>query len=344
MRHAIIGDLHLGVRSDSQVYRTIAIDYVQKFLIPTLKKENIEVLDILGDFYDNRSHLSLITQNLGMLLVQQILDDLPELQIRMIVGNHDIYYRTNRQVHSLKKFTYFDRVKVIDEITYINEDQRALVYVPWLVDKKTEFIENELPSADICFGHFEINGFEMIKGYPETKGYNHQRFTQFMRTFSGHFHIRNDAGKIVYTGNVFQQDWNDAGDDKGLYVLDTKTMATKFIQNRVSPVYMKVYLSQLKKKLVEFKDMEGNFVKLFLDDAYTDAMVDKLKDVCLAKKPLSFTIEGFGVEDIKSTEVVDSIENPIESLLSWLKGIEFTKVDKTLLLQKVRELYGKVAK
>ena len=55
----------------------------------------------------------------------------------------------------------------------------------------------------------------------------------------GHFHIRQDNKNIHYIGSPYHKDRGDRGNAKGITVLDFDTGETRFIENEVSPRFMK---------------------------------------------------------------------------------------------------------
>jgi len=344
MKHAIISDLHLGVRGDSSIYRKIFIDWLNNFLVPTLKREDVQVLDFLGDFYDNRNTVNVLTQNLGLLFVTVLEKELPNMKIRMLIGNHCCYYRNTREVHSLKKFERFPNVQIIDDIIIIEEGSRSLLYAPWIVDKaEIEKLASMRGKYDTILGHFEFNGFSMNGGYVAQKGTDGSMFKGAIDVFSGHFHKHVEQDNITYVGNPFHMDWNDAGNDKGIYIYNLTTGKKKFIVNNISPVYLKVYLSQLKAKTISLDSVAGNFIKVYLDTEYSDKLVEKLTEVIRLKAPLTFSIEGFGATEIDSSaEVSDNLDSPLETLLAWVSEMNIGDLDKDVLFKKFYEIYNKV--
>jgi DNA repair exonuclease SbcCD nuclease subunit len=334
MRLLLTGDWHIGIRGDSELYHSIFKKWVIEFLIPTLINENVEVLCILGDFYDNRNAVNTKSDNLGIWAIEYILSK-TKGKIYMIVGNHDTYLRSSREINSLKKFEQYDRVIVINSTLKLNFGSRDIVFVPWVLEEEIENLSKI--KGDILLGHFPLTGYEMTRGIKETKGFSLESFKKnFLKVFSGHFHLRND----IYVGNPFQMSWADTEDDKGITIFDTETLNVKFIQNIISPVYKKIYLSQIKNKIISLDIITGNFIKIFIDDKYTDKMIEKLQEVIISKKPLSFSIDGFGEDDIITDVEVKDLTNPIESLIIWLDKIEVKSgIERSVLLSKMNELY-----
>jgi DNA repair exonuclease SbcCD nuclease subunit len=336
----LTADWHIGVRSDSELYHNIFKTWVEDFLVPTIKNEEVNSLCILGDFYDNRNAVNTKSDNLGMWAIEYILANTanikPTLNIYIIVSNHDMYHKNSREIHSLKKFEHYDRVIVINSIMKFRFGTKEVVFAPWILEEDKHTLTNM--KGDILLGHFPFNGYEMVRGFAETKGFSFEEIkNNYLKVFSGHFHLRND----VYVGNPFQMSWADTEDDKGVTILDTETLQTKCVLNIVSPIYKKIYLSQLKNKTISLDIIKGNFIKIFLDDKYNDKMVEKLQEVVKSKEPLSFTFEGLGDDEINIDVAVKDLTNPIESLILWLNQIELKKgVERDILIEKVNSLYN----
>ena len=116
---------------------------------------------------------------------------------------------------------------------------------------------------------------------------------------SGHFHLKDDKnynnGKILYVGNPFQMDFNDAGTTKGYYILDLETKVLDFTENTVSPKHQNITLSSLitEKTITDkikqkFKD---NLVRLKMDRRISPDDSEFLIGVLKSLNPKQFNIE-----------------------------------------------------
>ena len=59
MKIAVITDTHLDARQSSPIFLQYMRDYYEEVFFPMLKEQNIKTILHLGDFTDNRNHISL---------------------------------------------------------------------------------------------------------------------------------------------------------------------------------------------------------------------------------------------------------------------------------------------
>ena len=67
-------------------------------------------------------------------------------------------------------------------------------------------------------------------------------FSVFKKVYSGHIHIVQRNKNFTFVGSNFQMDRNDMGDQKGIFILDPHNGDEEFIENKVSPVFKKIYV------------------------------------------------------------------------------------------------------
>ena len=236
---AIISDLHLGVHSNSTFWHNIAIEWA-KWLKADLNKRNIKDIIFCGDWHHNRSEISVNTLQVSA----NILDILQEFNIFAIPGNHDMYFKHRTDVTSLSIFKNRKNVNIFDSITAVEWFDKTITFCPWNTNVE------DIPKCDIIFGHFEIETFKVNSTKICEEGIKVKDLLAKSRlVFSGHFHTRHEkvysAGTILYVGNPFQMDFGDAGNSKGYHILDLDSMEYDFIENKISPLYEKLTLSEL---------------------------------------------------------------------------------------------------
>ena len=88
-------------------------------------------------------------------------------------------------------------------------------------------------------------------------------------------------------GNPLQLDWGDYNDTKGIYIYDSVTNEYEFIENAISPTYIKVLWSDIKnKKNDALKQVAGNFISLVVDEQYKFENVMKLMNIINRLNPI----------------------------------------------------------
>lgn len=347
MKVLLVGDLHIGIRGDSSVYHNIFGTWLDKELIPTISTEDPTHIFFFGDIFDNRNSINSNTMDIAIKKFDELVKKFSDKQFIIIVGNHDIYYKSSRKVTSLKTFiNRHPNLTVINKITKMVIDSKEFIIAPWLISDE-EVKEVFSKKADICLGHFEINGFQLVKGVVENRGLSAKKFRDtFSKTFSGHFHIRDEQDGISYIGTPYQMNWNDWGNEKGLTLLDLRTMQSKLIINKESPLYEKVFFSKLKNKTANLSNVAGNFVQLIIDDECNDKTLKKIQELINAKKPMTFTVDDLNAGDELSIENMDeNLSSPFEYLTDYIGKVDLPKeYDRNKITKMVNEIYGSVIK
>lgn len=346
MKAIITSDWHVGVRGDSDLFHDIFLTWVSDFLIPNIEKEKAEHLFMLGDFFNNRNTTNNKTINVAIEAIDKIFEVFPDLTISILAGNHDLYYKSSRDISSLRILeNRYENLSIEKEIYRVTLGNKKFVLCPWLVSPE-EVDELFSKKADICLGHFEINDFRLVGGIKEKKGLSPAKFRKtFGKTFSGHFHINQEDDNITYVGNPFETDWKDYNNEKVLYVLDCESGDVKTISNNISPKHVKVYLSQIKNGSIELKTLKNSFVKLIIDDDCTEKGLKKIQDVIYKKNPLSLDIEGFNEDaNIVVGDMENDLTSPFDYLVSFIQDYEDfpDSIDKDELVKMTTGIYNKV--
>lgn len=238
----LIADTHFGLKGDDPEWLDDYIGYFDNVVIPLMKKEAGEddILIHCGDVFDNRAIIGLDTINRVICLFEkfsQIFKD-----IRITVGNHDSYNKTSTDVTSVNMLKYIPNVKVYYNPIVETIDGKTCLFNPWVeeVEKERKILSDV--NVDYVFGHLEIGGSQVASrsGVKNTfnGGVKKSDFKN-AQVYAGHFHIRQDMDNIHYVGSPYHKDRGDRGNAKGITVLDITTGETRFIENMVSPRYLK---------------------------------------------------------------------------------------------------------
>lgn len=330
---AIFSDLHLGLYGNSPEWHSVALKWAD-WMVQELTKKKIKDVFFLGDFFHNRSEISVQTVHVASEIIQKFKD----FNLLMIVGNHDAYYKNRSDVHSLGLLKGHDNITVVDQTMEIEAFDKTLAFVPW----NAEFPSK---SYDYVFGHFEIISFKMNNFKVCDHGFNVEDILKSTNTvFSGHFHHRNskkyNEGMIHYVGNTFSMDFSDVGNSKGYHILNIETGDLEFFENKVSPQFKKVLLSEI--GTMKEADVQGNIIKLIVDKELEDDKLEKFKAYLNKFSPHQLNVEYNVVSKSKGeVEEIDSInlEEIFEEFIEQLKLDEDKQERVKLLIENLYETY-----
>jgi hypothetical protein len=106
-------------------------------------------------------------------------------------------------------------------------------FVPWINEENKKKFEKFLAMTDAqtCIGHFEFGGFEYAKGIKSDRGMGTKGFEVFDAVYSGHYHLSSSKKNITYIGTPYEMTFSDMGDEKGMWILDTKDGSIEHVVN-----------------------------------------------------------------------------------------------------------------
>jgi len=216
-----ISDLHWGIKKSNNNFMESMKTYFEEEVLTYCLDNDISDIYILGDFWDSRESTSVKLSNIVFDVLKMF--ESHNIKLIVLIGNHDITYRTNIQTHGLKFFSLFSNIEVIDKLTERTIHGKNVVMYPWQVDET--FQDVQWKDKDLCLGHFEINGC-LLHANSLFDGGSTQNwfFKNFKQTFSGHFHTHSetyhDGHEIIYCGSPYHLTRHDRNTDRGFIVYD----------------------------------------------------------------------------------------------------------------------------
>ncbi|MDB4345136.1 metallophosphoesterase [bacterium] len=348
MKIAIITDMHLGVRGDSKVF----LDHQEKFFsevfFPYLDEHDIKIVLDLGDTFDRRKYVNYVTLARAKKMFFDQLSN-RNIEYHAIVGNHSVYYTNTNEVNSmnllLQEYSNFNIYQ--DNPIELTFGSTSVIMVPWLTknNMETSLEIMKSSSANICMGHFAIQGFEMLKGAINDHGLQKDVFTHFEQVYSGHFHHPSEYGNIKYLGAPYEMTWSDYQGRRGFRILDTETRELEWILNPFQ-IYHKIDYDDTDMTIEDIAGLETDNIK----DAYIkvivkersnsyiyDLFINRLTDAGAADVKAiedSLNLESEGVEDI-----LDETKDTKEILHSYIDSLD-TKVDRKDIKMLIDDLYS----
>ena len=334
MKIALITDTHFGARNDNLNFNEYFYKFYEDLFFPYLKENNITTVIHLGDVMDRRKYIS---YRIAKDFRERFIDKFHGIDLHMMVGNHDTYYKNTSGVNSLQELIdgRYDNMTIYDKAQEVNFDGCKILFVPWInaenMSHTTKMLKTS--SAQICMGHLELSGFEMQKGMVMDHGWDKEEFNRFDTVMSGHYHHKSDDGQIFYLGTPYELYWNDWNDPKGFHVFDTDTREIERIENP-HKIFSKIYYddssgSYENHDVSKYKDKYVKLVVVNKKDLYQfDKFVDKLLTAdCYEVK----IIEDFS--DLDASNVSDDI---VENTQDTMTLLELYIDDLTIDLSKDR--------
>ena len=211
---AIFTDIHFGLKSNSLQHNQDCSNFVDWF-ISKAKEEGCETCFFLGDWNHHRASINIHTLQFGLRALEKLSKNFD--RVFFIPGNHDLYYRDRRDIHSVEWAKHLPNITIIND--FFSEGDVSII--PWLVGD--DYKKLKKLSGKYLFGHLELPYFYMnaMVEMPDHGEISEEHLTGFEKAFSGHFHKRQSRKNIWYIGNSFPHNYADAGDDaRGMMVLE----------------------------------------------------------------------------------------------------------------------------
>jgi len=348
MKIAIITDMHLGVRGDTKVF----LDHQEKFFsevfFPYIDEHDIKIVLDLGDTFDRRKYVNYVTLSRAKKMFFDQMQN-RNIEYHAIVGNHSVYYSNTNEINSMDLLlNEYDNFHVYQdtpkELTFGSTD---IIMVPWLTKTNSQQSLDILKTstANICMGHFDIVGFEMLKGTLCSHGLNKETFSHFESVYSGHFHHPSEYGNINYLGAPYEMTWSDHGGKRGFRVLDTETRNLEWVLNP-TPIYHKIEYDDADMTVedveaLDISNINNAFIKVIVKNRTNpyvyDLFLDKLSDS--GASDVKSIEDSLNLEDSGVEEILDESADTKDILHGYIETLD-TSANKQAIKQIVDELYN----
>jgi DNA repair exonuclease SbcCD nuclease subunit len=323
---ACFTDIHFGLKSNSNVHNQDCEDFVDWY-IAKAKEEGCDVGIFMGDWHHNRNSLNITTMDYSLRALEKLGKAFDKFFF--FPGNHDLYYKDKRDIHSVEFGKYIPGITVVHEPTTIGN----VTLCPWLVGDEWKTVGKK--GGKYIFGHFELPNFFMnaMVQMPDHGEIQLDAFQNYELGFSGHFHKRQVQRNMHYIGNAFPHNYADTwDDDRGMMILEWGGQP-EYHSWPAQPTFRTVKLSQLIDEAdTLIKPKQHLRVTLDIDITYEEASFIKEKFIAdYDIRELTLITEKKEVEintniDIQTFESVDQIVS------SQIVNIESDTYNKNTLL------------
>lgn len=343
MKIAILNDTHCGIRNSAEIFLNNAADFYSKVFFPQCEKQGVQQIVHLGDYYDHRKFVNFKALNHNR---KCFLEPMRQagMQMDIIPGNHDTYYKNTNDLNSLKELLgyYMNEVHIIMEPTVMEYGSLKMAMIPWINPENYEstmkFIKD--CKADWCGAHLELNGFDMMKGVKNTHGMDHKLFEKFELVLTGHFHVGSRQDNIWYLGSQMEFFWSDAHDPKYFHIVDTETREIQRIHNPYTLFEKIVYNDEeMDYNTYNLSHIDKKFIKVVVvnkkDTFLFDRFIDRIQSHNIHELKIAENFNEFLGENVEDEEMkFDDTEAVVNT---YIDAVD-TDLDKDKIKTQVREL------
>jgi DNA repair exonuclease SbcCD nuclease subunit len=347
MKIAIINDTHFGVRGDSKIFLDHQETFFRDIFFPYLDEHNINLVMDLGDTFDRRKYINYVTlKRVKEFFFNQLQSR--GIEYHAVVGNHSVYFTNTNEVNSMNLLLQeYNNFHIYEhepkELTF---GSTRFMMVPWITKDNLETCTQAITttSAQILLGHFEIEGFEMMKGTVCDHGMNKDAFSKFEAVYSGHFHHPSEYGNIKYLGAQYEMTWSDYAGRRGFHIFDTETRDIHFVEN-TNRVFHKIEYDDSDMNIDDIANLDVSILK----NTYVKVIVKNRTNSYLYDMFLN-RIADSGAADVKSVddslnlessgvdEILDETQDTKDILHSYIDSIE-TSIEKRKIKKVIDDLY-----
>jgi DNA repair exonuclease SbcCD nuclease subunit len=342
----ILGDLHLGIRSNSMEWLNIQSEFLDNHFLPTVK-QNFKEGDVLvqvGDVFDNRQSINTKILNYAINFFERVGNILPTY---LIAGNHDIWAKKSNDISSIECLKWIPNIQILKEPQTYNWGGKNVLLMPWRRDSEHEIETlNQYSHADIVFCHSEVKGAYTNQRSTLDDGTEIQNYNGYKRVYSGHIHYRQEHGVLKMVGTPYQLTRSDINNQKGFDLVDLNTMDEYFFENTVSPKFLRFNLSKLYNiTLNTFKNqIYNNFVDLYVPSKVATTtslsyLINKIQSSSRTLEPNIYQEDSYIDKDFEDINDLQENYDIMSLCKKYVNDTNYDQETKDKIKNKLKKLY-----
>lgn len=345
----LFSDLHLHAHKQRSDRLHNCLEVLEWAFEKAVEK-NCRYVLFLGDLFHERAKIDVLNYLRTFEVFEKYAQH--DMDIYLLVGNHDMYHREHWDVNSVKPLTAYGNVHIVDKPSVINIGGRDVDFLPYTENpiKELASLKDAHPETlTLLLAHIAVHGaiLNTLYGTAADVIVEHDTgmmpvdvslFDDWTMTFLGHYHGAQELNKHVeYLGSPLQLSFGEAFQEKHIAVLDLDTLEKEYIVNDFSPKHF-----ILNKDEISNYDLRGAFVRIVVDDISNKDLIDIKIDLLENKKVTSFDFkqrEHEEADEIQIEEARAILFQQDEMLEKWMEEAGIPEgLTKDRLLQEGKKI------
>lgn len=279
----IFSDLHIYAHKHSQhsFQRLQDCLDVLRWVFQTALDRNVKNVLFLGDLFHDRQKIQVLAYHNTF----EIFKEYRDLDIELLLGNHDLWFYDKWDVNSVVPLGALSNVQVIDKPCTKNIAGIDIDFLPFTHDPITVISQNLSAKSPILCGHIAIDDSTLnslyntksevsIESDKDVVCVNKDVLKGWKKVFLGHYHCAQKLGWIEYVGSPLQLNFSEAFQKKHIILFDTETFECEYIENTFSPKHLILRYDE-----VATSDLNNSFVKIQVDNIESSDIIDMRKSI-----------------------------------------------------------------
>jgi len=212
VKYLFVGDPHVKKEDLDDCEKLI------DFVIETALEQAVDGVVILGDLHHHFGVVQIAVTDFWLKSFRKMTKQ--GLNVIVLKGNHDIETNGDPSIHALLPYKNLLGVFVVDEPKILNE----ILWIPYMDANDFIGVCQTFPRVETVICHQEFNGCQYENGFYSKHGVDADSLPQ-QKFISGHIHMPQAFGKVLYLGSPRWLTISDANQDRFIYVYDTDTKA-----------------------------------------------------------------------------------------------------------------------
>lgn len=295
----IFADVHIYPHKKSSERLQHCLDTLEWAFQTAIDRKIKEVI-FCGDLFHERQTIDVLTYQKTFEIFEKYLIDEkdysgsnpPPFNIKLLLGNHDLWHLEKWDVSSVNPFRALDGVTVIDKPCTIDIfKSKPISFLPYTHDPISDLkkvgrdkdVKHWEGNKRILFGHVAIDGalWNVKHSTVSEVAIEHdgdmtivgpEIFDGWDQVFLGHYHaeqVLGDKKNIEYVGSPLQLNFGEAFQHKHIIIYDIVTGEKEYIRNEFSPKHFIISDKDLDKY-----DLENNFIRVMVDDISASTIIE----------------------------------------------------------------------